>query len=139
MFNKTEKKNNVGDVKLNTPITTIIGPEITIEGDLSGKQTIKIDGSIKGNVHIENGIILGEKGSVTGNIKSNTVIIYGEIHGNIDCKELTLKNTGIINGDILTNTIEIENGGRYNGQLRMELPTTSNPLKTNKKLEKEMA
>lgn len=103
----------------NSPITTVLGSEITFTGEIQGNQSIKIDGKVIGNINIENVIILGEKAIVEGDMKSKSMIIYGQVLGNILCKEIILKKSGSIDGDIITDAIEIEMGGKYNGKLRM--------------------
>lgn len=118
---KLNRKQNQGISQLdNTPITTVLGSEISFHGDIQGSQSIKIDGNVTGNVYVENGIILGEKAKLEGNLKSKSIIIFGEISGNISCNELIIKKSGIVNGDISTKTIEIEMGGKYNGKLKMD-------------------
>ncbi len=118
-----DKKNKPSATKLDSsPITTVIGPEITFKGNIEGGKTIKIDGKVIGNINVEQGIILGEKGHIAGDIHSKSIIIFGNIEGNINAQELILKNSGNINGDITTNSIDIEMGGKYNGNLKMELP-----------------
>ena len=119
MFLKNKKQNPTISQLDSAPITTVLGSEIIFTGDIKGSQTIKIDGEVIGNIDVENGIILGEKAIVKGNLKSKNIIVFGQIHGNIDSQELILKNTGNITGDINTQTIEIDMGGKYNGQLNM--------------------
>ncbi len=104
----------------NAPISTVLGSEIMFTGDIQGSQTIKIDGKVKGNVQVENGVILGEKAHIEGDLKSKNVIVFGNILGNIYCNELIIKKCGTVNGDIQTKTIEIEMGGKYNGKLKMD-------------------
>ena len=119
MFLKNKKQNPTISQLDSAPITTVLGSEIIFTGDIKGSQTIKIDGEVIGNIDVENGIILGEKAIVKGNLKSKNIIVFGQIHGSIDSQELILKSTGNITGDINTQTIEIDMGGKYNGQLNM--------------------
>ena len=119
MFQKNKKQTPSISQLDSAPISTVLGSDITFKGDIIGGQTIKIDGQVFGNVQVENGIILGEKAVVNGNLKSKNIIVYGTTNGNIDCQELILKNSGNVTGDINTQTIEIEMGGKYNGQLNM--------------------
>ncbi|WP_316830933.1 polymer-forming cytoskeletal protein [Pedobacter aquatilis] len=100
-------------------ISTIIGLGFAITGEIKGKAVIRIDGSVTGNVNIEGGIILGEKGEIKGDVKTESAIIYGTVNGNVKTKNLEIKNTGKVNGDIKTETIEIELGAQYNGKLEM--------------------
>ncbi|MDL1914293.1 MAG: polymer-forming cytoskeletal protein [Bergeyella sp.] len=113
---KVRKDNNVDNI----PITTVIGSEIFISGDIKGAQVIKIDGRIRGDVEVEKRIILGEKCFLEGNLKSHSIIIYGKIVGNVESVDLTLMSTGMVDGDITTETLEINKGGRYNGKLTMK-------------------
>jgi cytoskeletal protein CcmA (bactofilin family) len=71
-------------------------------------------------VHIESGIVLGEKGSIEGDVVTRSAIIYGTVHGNLKATQLEIKKTGYVTGDITTDTLEIELGAQYNGRLNMQ-------------------
>ena len=101
-------------------ISTLIGHGYEINGEISGKSVIRIDGKVTGNVTTEGGIILGDKGVVVGNIKTKSAIIYGKVTGNVEALQLEIKKTGIVNGDMKTETLEIELGAKYNGKLEMK-------------------
>ena len=75
----------------NAPISTVLGSETMFTGDIQGSQTIKIDGKVKGNIQVENGVILGEKAQIEGDLKSKNIIVFGNILGNIYCNELLIK------------------------------------------------
>ncbi len=119
MFKFNQKRQTTASQIDSMPITTVIGQETTFHGNISGENTIKIDGNVLGNVSVSKGIILGEKSWVKGNLESGHIIVYGQIDGNVTCRELILKNSAVINGDISTDALEIEMGGKYNGKLRM--------------------
>ena len=101
-------------------ISTLIGNGYEINGEISGKSVIRIDGKVTGNVTTEGGFILGDKGVVVGNIKTKSAIIYGKVTGNVEALQLEIKKTGVVNGDIKTETLEIELGAQYNGKLEMK-------------------
>lgn len=132
MFNKRKHNSSTISQLDNAPISTVLGADITFTGDITGGQTIKIDGQVNGNINIENGIILGERAIINGNIKSENIIVYGTLNGNIECKELILKSSGNISGDINTQNVEIEMGGKYNGLLNMSPHLTALSKKENK-------
>lgn len=122
MSSKEEKyKNkNSGVSKLDSlPINTVLGTDIKYKGDISGDSIIRIDGKVEGNISLKQGIILGEKAYVEGNMDSDYIILFGHIKGNIKSKEIILKATGIVEGDIQTDALEIEMGSRYNGNLKI--------------------
>ena len=101
-------------------ISTIIGESFTFKGEIQGTSAIRIEGKIIGNVNVEGGIVLGEKGEIEGNIFTKSAIIYGTIKGNVKSSQLEIKKTGFVNGDITTDTLEIELGAQYNGKLNMK-------------------
>ncbi len=101
-------------------ISTLIGEGFMFTGDLTGKSVVRIDGKITGNINVENGIILGEKGVIVGDIQTTSAIIYGTVNGNVKVSQLEIKKTGKVNGDIRTETLEIEFGAQYNGKLEMK-------------------
>jgi cytoskeletal protein CcmA (bactofilin family) len=118
MFKKTDKPQ---PLEINQQeISTIIGEGFTFTGELQGSSAIRIEGKIIGNVNVDGGIVLGEKGIIEGNIITRSAVIYGSIKGNIKTTQLEIKKSGYVNGDITTDTLEIELGARYNGKLNMQ-------------------
>jgi cytoskeletal protein CcmA (bactofilin family) len=120
MFKKSSKEQ---PLQINQQeISTIIGEGYTFTGELQGSSVIRIEGKIMGNVHVEGGVVLGEKGYVEGDIITKSAIIYGKVSGNVKASQLEIKKTGYVNGDITTDALEIELGAQYNGTLNMHRP-----------------
>ncbi len=134
---KEEKKRDAGVSKLDSMrINTIIGNDIVFKGDLHGDSVIRIDGKVEGNISLKQGIILGEKAFVEGNMESDYIILFGHIKGNIKSKEIILKSTGTVQGDIVTDALEIEMGSRYNGNLKIsEIETVKDVVPESKTIE----
>lgn len=101
-------------------ISTIIGEGYTLTGELHGSSVIRIEGKIIGNINVDGGVVLGEKGNIEGNIITKSAIIYGTVNGNVTTTQLEIKKTGHVNGEITTDTLEIELGAKYNGKLNMQ-------------------
>lgn len=102
------------------PITSVVGVDVSINGDLVSENSIRIDGAVNGKVSVKNGIIIGEKSAIEGDVICEGMVVYGTVNGNIQAKSLYIKSTGKINGDISVELIEIEVGGVYNGKLNMK-------------------
>lgn len=116
MFTKNKEKS----LEINEQeISAIIGEGYVFTGELSGSSVIRIEGKIIGNVNVEGGVILGEKGIIEGDINSKSAIVYGTVNGNIKTTHLEIKKSGNVNGEISTDTLEIEIGAQYNGKLNM--------------------
>jgi len=113
-------KNKQQSLEINQQeISAIIGEGYVFTGELSGSSVIRIEGKIIGNVNVEGGVILGEKGIIEGDINSKSAIVYGTVNGNIKTTHLEIKKSGNVNGEISTDTLEIEIGAQYNGKLNM--------------------
>jgi cytoskeletal protein CcmA (bactofilin family) len=100
-------------------ISTLISEGSVIEGNLKAQAYARIDGHITGDVAVEEGLILGEKGIVDGNVKTKDMVVYGTVNGKIDVHSIEVKATGKITGDIRTGTLLVEPGGVYNGHMIM--------------------
>jgi cytoskeletal protein CcmA (bactofilin family) len=100
-------------------ISTLISEGCVFDGNMKARAFVRIEGQINGDVTIDEGLILGEKGTITGNIVTKEIIVYGTVNGNISTHSLEIKSTGRITGDIKTQVLQVETGGMHNGKLSM--------------------
>jgi cytoskeletal protein CcmA (bactofilin family) len=114
-------------------ISTLISEGCIFDGNLKAPSYVRIDGQITGDVIVDEGLILGENGSVLGNIITKEMVVYGDVNGNIQTNSLEIKATGKVTGEIRTQTLTVENGAVYNGSLSM---TQNNKLAQANKLPK---
>ncbi len=119
MFKFNSNTSTTNSKLTNEAITTIIGEDLVVEGNLTSVASIRVDGKVTGNIDVQKLIIIGEKAQVTGNISTKKVIVFGKLTGNVNAAEVQIKKTGFVNGDINVQAIEIEMGGKYNGNLIM--------------------
>jgi cytoskeletal protein CcmA (bactofilin family) len=105
-------------------ISTLISEGCNITGSVNAPAVARIDGHINGDVQVNEGLILGEKGLIKGNVSTKELIVYGTVNGNINVDSLEIKGTGKITGDIETGTLLVEAGGMYNGRLAMSAAGT---------------
>jgi cytoskeletal protein CcmA (bactofilin family) len=98
--------------------TSYLGPSFTISGELRCGESLRIDGKVKGEVHCENQITIGEKGSVHASIDGDIVVIAGEVQGDIKAsRKITLESTARVTGDLSTPGIVIQEGARLEGRI----------------------
>ena len=106
------------------PITRTVAPATSIDADthLSGKirckETIRIDGQVKGEVRCDKTVIVGEGATVEAAIQADSILISGEVKGNIIAKrKITLNRTARMTGDLSTPGIVIEEGAKLEGKI----------------------
>jgi cytoskeletal protein CcmA (bactofilin family) len=101
-------------------VDTILGAGSDFKGQIIAKGTIRIDGRVEGNVSSEEGIIIGEKGTVKGNVSAKTVLITGKVNGNVNAaKRLEIMPVGQLQGDIRTPRLAIAEGVIFKGNCDM--------------------
>lgn len=101
-------------------LESFVGVNSNFKGDMDTKGTLRIDGTMDGNV-IADWVILGEKASLKGNIAARGIIIGGKVEGNLKAKEIIeVKSKGQVSGDISTTKLSIVEGAVFNGKAFME-------------------
>jgi cytoskeletal protein CcmA (bactofilin family) len=100
-------------------ISTLISEGCILDGNLKAPAYARIDGQITGDIMVDEGLILGEKGIILGSVITKEMVVYGTVNGNIQVNSLEIKATGKITGEIRTQTLQVENGAVYNGSLSM--------------------
>jgi cytoskeletal protein CcmA (bactofilin family) len=103
-------------------IDCLIGPGTRITGDLTFTGGLRIDGEVHGDVTVSDikagTLVIGDGGSIEGDIRVSHVIVYGEIRGTIYATGLVdLRSQARIFGDVHYGSIEIQAGATMHGHL----------------------
>ena len=119
MLGKSKKMNEGEDFSGGS--INLIGAGTEIKGDITCKGDIRIDGTVKGNIHSVSKVVLGTTGRVEGTIVCANADISGSLSGNIKVSELLfLKATTRIDGDIYTAKMVVESGAVFTGKCHMD-------------------
>ncbi|CAA6823918.1 MAG: Unknown protein [uncultured Sulfurovum sp.] len=111
---------------------TEISKNITIEGNISGTDSIKIEGTLIGNIEVNN-VTIGKNGSVKGSIRAQKVSNAGRVEGSITCNDLNISQTGYVSNKIHSNIIILS--GEILGEILAETSINITPtgkIQTNK-------
>jgi cytoskeletal protein CcmA (bactofilin family) len=101
-------------------LETIIGPDSIFQGTIKSKNSVRVDGKLEGGVSEANGVIVGEKGQVQGDINARIVIIGGKITGNVTAMHsLEILSKSQVYGDIHTASLSIGDGAVFEGNCVM--------------------
>ena len=112
---------NFNDNKAMGPVDSIIGAEASLRGSYQSKHSIRVDGEIYGNITSEDGIIVGPKGMVRGNLVAKSVVIGGNVKGNVNASQrLEIQTTAHVEGDLSSPSLFIEEGAVFEGNCQME-------------------
>jgi cytoskeletal protein CcmA (bactofilin family) len=99
---------------------TFIGPNITIEGTLSGAEPVVIEGSVKGNVKLTADLRIGTKGRLEANVHARNVVVEGKLSGDVSADErVELVASATVDGNIKAPKIVVAEGAKFRGSVDM--------------------
>jgi cytoskeletal protein CcmA (bactofilin family) len=98
-----------------------IGRTLVIKGEVSGAESLYIDGRIEGKISLpDNRVTIGRNGSVQGNITAREVVVMGKVNGNLDCSDrVDIRSEGSVTGDVSTVRISVEDGAVLKGGIQV--------------------
>ena len=103
-----------------TSFNAILDKGSEFEGKLTFEGTVRIDGKFKGEIFSDASLVVGESGKVEADINVGSVIISGEVTGNIKAKnKVEIHSPGIVRGNINTPALVIEEGVVFEGTCSM--------------------
>jgi cytoskeletal protein CcmA (bactofilin family) len=96
---------------------SLLAAGLTIEGKIEGAGHIRIAGNFKGDVHVQGNLTIESGAKLTGSVRAQTVIVGGELEGNIDAaSRVELLQTGVLNGDLKAGSLTVAAGSRMRGR-----------------------
>lgn len=118
------KKNNSTSVMMSTASKdknhSLVSQSTIFSGEINSKDDLRIDGSLEGNISCEGKVIIGPEGSVTGNIRSQSIELMGTINGDVMVYDIVrLKASSYFKGEITAVNLEIEAGANFFGTCKM--------------------
>jgi cytoskeletal protein CcmA (bactofilin family) len=117
------------DARRSDRATATIGPSIFINGDLSGDEDLVIEGRVEGKIDLkQHNVTIGKNGRVRADVFGNTVIVEGEVDGNLFAQQQAiLRQSGAVRGNITAPRVMLEDGSRFRGSIDMESKESSRP------------
>lgn len=111
-------------------IDTVIGESVIVDGPLSSKKPLKIDGIINGSVTTKSNIFIGPNGTVNGDIQGKDVTVCGKVNGNVSsARRLIITSKAVISGNMSMEHLVIDEGALFNGNCTMMIGSA--PIKEN--------
>ncbi|MDA3899295.1 MAG: polymer-forming cytoskeletal protein [Spirochaetes bacterium] len=104
-------------------VATVFGPDTEFYGDLNFKQSLQINGYFEGEIVSDGYLVIGKGSTVKANVRAKSVIVAGEIHGNIEASSnIEIHENGKLYGNIRTMKLKIADGVVFEGNCEMIKP-----------------
>jgi cytoskeletal protein CcmA (bactofilin family) len=121
---RTEERGQVEASRASAPPPRTVAPPTSIDastqlvGQLRCQETVRIDGKLKGKLHCDKSVIVGQAAIVEADVEGDEVIVAGSVSGNIlASRKITLSKTARVIGDLTTPGIVIEEGAKLEGRI----------------------
>lgn len=100
--------------------TTVIGTGAKVDGNLVSAASLRIEGSVKGNITAEGDVIVAADADVVADIRAANVSISGKYKGNVNCTgTLEMSGTARVEGNVTCGALIVSNGAVFTGQSTM--------------------
>ena len=99
-----------------------IGKSVVIKGELSGSEDLTIEGQVEGKIELrQNVLTIGPNGKIKAQVFAKSVIILGEVTGNVTATEkVDIRDNGSVDGDITAPRVAIAEGAHFRGSIDMQ-------------------
>ncbi|MFZ8878939.1 MAG: bactofilin family protein [Paracoccaceae bacterium] len=101
---------------------SVISSDVKIEGNITGKGSIRIEGNVRGNLDFDDVFIVAG-GSVTGDINAKSFTNEGNFEGNVSADEAELKVGSCSRINLKPQTLMIESSAIVVGEVNCGVPT----------------
>ena len=103
-------------------VDTLVGPQMTIRGDLQFSGGLYVEGRIIGKVIAEEGkpamLTLAENGSIEGEIRAPVVVLNGRLEGDVHAEDrVELAAKAQVKGNVHYRVVEMAAGAMLTGRL----------------------
>lgn len=104
-----------------------IGKSLVIKGEVTGSESLYIDGRVEGSINLAgNRVTVGRNGVVSANINAREIVVLGKVRGNLTASDrVDIRSDGSLTGDVVAARISIEDGAFFKGGIDIRKPGQS--------------
>jgi cytoskeletal protein CcmA (bactofilin family) len=106
----------MGMLQSNVSKPSILSEGFYFKGELSAKGAIHVEGSLNGQVQVDE-LTIGSRGQVDGIVSCKNFHIKGRFAGTATCEELTVTSSATVDGHVVYKTLSVQKGASIKGEL----------------------
>ena len=101
-----------------------IGKGLFIKGEITGSESLYIDGKIEGTINLPgNRLTVGKNGQVNAAVNAREIVVLGKVRGNVSATDrVDIRAEGSFTGDVAAARISIEDGAFFKGGIDIRKP-----------------
>ena len=102
---------------------TFLGPNVTIDGTVSGSEAVLIEGTVRGKINLTSDLRIGTKARVEAQVHAKNVTIEGRLNGDVSADDrVELIASATVDGNIKAPKIVVAEGAKFRGSVDMGRP-----------------
>ena len=102
---------------------TYLGPNVVIDGTVSGSEAVVVEGTIKGRINVTNDLRIGTKARVEATVHAKNVTVEGKLTGDVSADDrVELVASATVDGNIKAPKIVVAEGAKFRGSVDMGKP-----------------
>ena len=107
-------------MKQDNQISSILSPEVEIQGDVKVAGSILIYGKIYGKLESKGSVRTAKGSFIKGNIYAKEAQVSGKVEGDLIVSDkVTLGNSSFLTGNLNAKVLVIEEGAQFEGVVNM--------------------
>ncbi|HEY6361983.1 MAG TPA: polymer-forming cytoskeletal protein [Vicinamibacterales bacterium] len=109
-----------------------IGKSVVIKGELNGSEDLTIEGHVEGKIELKDHVLtIGPNGKIKASVFAKSVIVLGEVNGNVTASEkVDIRDGGSVDGDLVSPRVAIAEGAHFRGTVDMQKKGASGQQKS---------
>jgi cytoskeletal protein CcmA (bactofilin family) len=94
----------------------VVGAKTQLKGEITGSETVVVEGLVEGTIRITGHLRVGPGGTVKATVSAQSVVVAGELVGDCHATErVEIAATGKLNGNIRAPRVVIVEGAAFRG------------------------
>jgi cytoskeletal protein CcmA (bactofilin family) len=99
---------------------TFFGPNVTIDGTVTGSEPVLIEGTVHGKINLSGELRIGTKARIEATVHAKNVTVEGTLTGDVSADDkVELVASATVDGNIKAPKIVVAEGARFRGSVDM--------------------
>lgn len=119
-----------GAVVTRRKLTAFLDEGSEIDGKYTFSGTVLLNGKFQGEIASPDTLIIGERGVVNASVRAGTLVVNGELVGNVHASDrIELSGKARVFGDLESPIVVLQEGVIFEGHCRMPKPDPSDSVR----------
>jgi cytoskeletal protein CcmA (bactofilin family) len=102
------------------PTITFFGPNVVVEGTITGNEPVLIEGTIRGEINLASDLRIGTQARIEAKVHAKNVTVEGKLTGDVTADDrVELVASATVDGNIKAPKIVVAEGARFRGSVDM--------------------